>query len=266
MLIYAVEDEKIVLEEIRDTLLEAVEGINVRTFMRAAKALEAIRLGDKPDVVFLDIEMPGISGLEFVVDVKKILPDIRIVFITGYEKYAVRAFKLKVHGYLMKPLTVEDVREELSYIPKSIESSGNKLSVRCFGHFDVFYKGEPVIFKRKQSKELFAYLIDREGAACTTGEVGLNLWQKGASADAEMHRVRNLISDIKNTLREIGMEDVLIREHREVAIRKELVDCDYYRLLEGDIEAINSFHGEYMEDYSWAEIKAERLKRRIAGQ
>ncbi len=259
MLIYAVEDEKIVLEEIRDTLLQAEDGAIVRTFMRGAKALDAIRQGDRPEAVFLDIEMPGISGLEFAVSVKKLLPDIRIIFITGYEKYAVKAFKLKVHGYLLKPLTVEDVRDELKYMRGPTEVPDDKLVVRCFGHFDVFYRGEPVIFMRKQSKELLAYLIDRGGAACTAGEIGLALWENGISEKTEQHRVRNLISDLKNTLREIGMEDVLIREHREVAVRRDMIECDYYRMLDGDMDAVNDFRGEYMVDYSWAENTLARL-------
>ena len=50
------------------------------------------------------------------------------------------------------------------------------------------------------------------------------------------------------------MENVLIRERRQLAIRRELLDCDYYRMLEGDMSAVNSFRGEYMEQYSWAEI------------
>ena len=262
MLIYAVEDEKNVLEEIKDTLLLAVERAEVCTFMRGKKALDAIELGGKPDVVFLDIEMPGMNGLEFAVKVKKLLPDIRIVFITGYEKYAVRAFKLKAHGYLLKPLTVEDVRDELKYIPgKGGDSTETKdrLSVRCFGHFDVFWRGEPIIFTRKQTKELFAYLIDREGAACTAGEIGLALWEKGIPEKSEQHRVRNLISDLRSTLRDIGMENVLIREHREIAVRRSMIDCDYYRFLDGDIDAVNAYRGEYMVDYSWAESTMARL-------
>ena len=55
------------------------------------------------------------------------------------------------------------------------------------------------------------------------------------------------------------MEDVLIREHRELAIRKGLVDCDYYRMLDGDMEALNSYNGKYMSDYSWAELTNAKL-------
>ena len=46
-----------------------------------------------------------------------------------------------------------------------------KLQVHCFGHFEVFYNDKPVIFKRKQTKELFAFLVDRQGSAATASDI-----------------------------------------------------------------------------------------------
>ena len=58
------------------------------------------------------------------------------------------------------------------------------------------------------------------------------------------------------------MEDVLILEHNQWAVRKELLDCDYYRLLDGDAKAASAYHGEYMNQYSWAEPTAARVQLR----
>ena len=55
------------------------------------------------------------------------------------------------------------------------------------------------------------------------------------------------------------MEKVLIRSRQQLAVRRDLVDCDYYRMLDGDMDALNSFRGEYMVDYSWAELTAGKL-------
>lgn len=258
MLIFAIDDEEPVLEEMVDTLSEAADGAEIRSFSRGEAALDAIRQGARPDVVFSDIEMPGISGLQFAVALKDLSPETRVVFATGYERYAVQAFRIKAHGYLLKPLAVEEVREELSYLPQATRPAQNKLVVRCFGHFDVFWQGQPVIFTRRQSKELFAYLVDRRGAACTSDEIALAFWETGSSAVAKQ-RIRNLLSDLRKTLVQIGMEKVLIREHRQIAVRKELLDCDYYRMLDGDIDAINAYHGEYMVEYGWAEMTNAKL-------
>lgn len=259
MLIFAIDDEKTILEETAKILSEAEKEAEVRIFTRGAAALEEIRKGNKPEFIFSDIEMPGLSGLEFAVRVKTLSPETRIVFVTGYEQYAIEAFKIKVHGYLLKPLTVEAVRGELKWLPKEAKPEPEKLTVTCFGHFDVFWQGEPVVFSRKKSKELLAYLIDRKGAACSSDEIVLALWEDGKDRKAEQNRFRVIVNDLKNTLREIGQEKILIREHRQIAIQKDLIDCDYYRMLEGDMEAVNSYRGEYMKDYSWAELSNARL-------
>ncbi|MBO6214626.1 MAG: winged helix-turn-helix domain-containing protein [Lachnospiraceae bacterium] len=135
-----------------------------------------------------------------------------------------------------------------------------KLEVKCFGHFDVYYNGKPLIFKRKQSKELLTYLIDRNGAACGSEEIALALWQdEEVDGSTEKNRIRVLINDLRTTLRSIGMDEVLIRENREIAVKKELIDCDYYRLLSGNEEELDSYYGEYMIQYPWAELTNGRL-------
>lgn len=260
MLIYVIDDEKNSLEDMRNTLSEAIgETAEISAFTHCEDALAAISGGAAPDAVFADIVMPGISGLEFAVRLKERSPGTRIIFVTAYEEYALEAFKIKAHGYLMKPLGVEDVREELAAFPEIRKEEEDKLVVKCFGHFDVFWKGRPVIFSRKQSKELFAYLIDRYGAACTSGEIASALWKEEGDASAERNRIRVLVNDLRNTLKAIDMEKVLIREHRELAVRRELIDCDYYRMIEGDMDAVNSYHGDYMSEYSWAELTNANL-------
>ncbi len=151
-----------------------------------------------------------------------------------------------------------DLEEELlEYLKKQVTT--HRLSVRCFGYFDVFFKDRPLIFKRKQSKELLAYLIDRAGAACTSGELTMALWEDEGDEKAQMNRLRVLINDLKNTLKEIGMEDVLIRDKREIAVNRDLIDCDYYKLLQGDKGMLDAYDGEFMLQYSWAELTNGRL-------
>ena len=259
MLIFVVDDEDRVCEETQQTILKADPDAKVVPFKRASDALNAINDGQHADVVFSDIEMPGLSGLEFAVKLKGLAPNTRVVFVTAYRDYAIEAFKIKAHGYLLKPLSVEDVKEELKYVPAEETGSSGKLVVKCFGHFDVYWNGEPLIFSRKRSKELLAYLIDRNGAACSSQEIGNALWREGNDNRAEQNRIRVLVNDLRNTLKQIGMEGLLIREHRELAIRRDMVDCDYFRMLDGDMDAVNAYRGEYMIEYSWAELTNAKL-------
>lgn len=265
MLIFTLDDEALLLKQSESVIKEAAPDAEVMAFRRSADALAAIsEQGVKPDVVFSDIEMPGLNGLAFAAKLKELSPDTVIVFVTAYSQYALEAFRVHARGYVLKPLDADRVREELASLPSAISGGGakpavNKLQVRCFGHFEVFWKGEPLIFARRQTKELFAFLIDNEGRTCRAEEIVSALWEEEYDIGAAKTRLRNLVFDLKNTLAEIGMEDALIRRSGLIAIKRDMVDCDYYRMLDGDMDAVNSYRGEYMTQYSWAEVTAGSL-------
>ena len=261
MLVFTIDDEEATLQELRDAVAQAEPGAEIRCFRRAADALDAVALGDRPDVVFSDIQMPGMDGLSLAVRLKQEVSGVKVIFVTGYEQYAVEAFRRHVSGYLMKPVDAAMVREELDALGIPLQPADpEKLRVRCFGWFDVFWQGEPLIFSRSQTKELFAYLIDREGAACTAGEIITALWEDAEAVKNPKAYLRVLIQDLRNTLSEIGLSDLLIRKHGQLAVRTDMVDCDYYRLKKGDPDALNAWHDEYMKQYSWAEFTLGMLQ------
>jgi len=93
---------------------------------------------DRPDLVFLDVDMAGMSGIELGEKIRALYENTVIVYITGYEKYAYDAFRLRAFHYLLKPVTVEQFRqvlsEALAYIQK--EDAGKtdkKISVQNKG-------------------------------------------------------------------------------------------------------------------------------------
>jgi two-component SAPR family response regulator len=260
MMIFAIDDEPKALRVLCRCVEAAAPGAGLRAFDSAFAALDAIRFGGLfPDIVFSDIEMPGLSGLEFAVALKKASPDTRVVFVTAFSQYALDAFQVRAQGYIMKPLTTALVRRELDELPAEPKPAPNRLRVQCFGYFEVFWRGEPLRFARRRTKEFLAYLVDRRGAFCAMEDVISALWGDVDDMKNAKHRVRNYISDLRETLKEIDMEDVLIRRTNNIAIRTELLDCDYYRMLEGDMAAVNAFRGEYMINYSWAELTAGNL-------
>lgn len=261
MMILAIDDEPKALRLLHDAIAAAEPNAEIVDFSDGEDALLAIREQHMtPNVVFLDIELPEMSGLAFAVELKKLAPETKIVFVTGFPKYAADAFMLHVNGYIVKPVYADRVREELDHLNLLPEKpKPDKLQVRCFGHFEVFWHGKPVIFQRRQSKELLAFLIDREGRACTAEEIAAALWEDDGDMNAAKGRIRLILHDLRATLKELGMEDVLIREHRQLAVRRELLDCDYYRMLAGDMSAVNAYQGRYMIDYSWAELTNGRL-------
>ncbi len=126
--------------------------------------------------------------------------------------------------------------------------------VRCFGNFEVFYNGEIVHFGRNKSKELFAYLVDRKGASATNSEIRAALWGDRASDDDNQKRYfSQIVFSLRETLKNLGEEDVLIQHRDSYAVMADHIKCDYYLAEEYDLKALSVFEGEYMSQYEWAE-------------
>ncbi|MGN0691382.1 MAG: two-component system response regulator, partial [Oscillospiraceae bacterium] len=130
----------------------------------------------------------------------------------------------------------------------------NKLRIQCFGNFEVFSGDSPVHFKRSKTKELMAYLVDRKGSTCSKNELAAVLWEDEADSDSMQSNLRNLISDLKKTLASVNAESVLVKERNALAINPDMVVCDYYDFIHQIPYAVNSYHGEYMAQFSWAEL------------
>ena len=256
MRIYAIDDEPLALEDLLSAIRAVAPEAELRGFPLASEALNALEAGEPgPDVIFSDIQMPGVNGLELAVRLKTLAPESRIVFVTAYSKYAVESYKVRAHGYLLKPVTPEQVREELDALPRSEQPQPEeKLRVRCFGSFEVFWQGQPLEFSRQKTKELLAYLIKEQGAWCSVDEIVSDLWEDSKDDQSAKGYLRVLTNDLLSTLRGIGMQELVKKKRGQLAIDAERLDCDYYRMLAGDMEAINAFQGEYMTQYGWAEI------------
>ena len=270
MLIFAIDDEPKMCRLLQKTIQEAAPRAEVRTFPDGLRAIEAIEeQGLEPSVIFSVIIMPELDGLELAVRLKTAAPDSRLVFVTGFTEYALKAYQLHASGYILKPPEPERVREELEELERKTPTEDrrltNRLQVRCFGHFEVFWRGKPLAYGRQQSKELLAFLIDRRGGFCSAEEIIAGIWEDVQDLKAAKHRLRNLTWDLRRTLGEIGLEGLLLRRRNQLAIVPELVDCDYYRMLDGDMDAVNQFRGEYMAQYSWAELTKGDLYFKASG-
>lgn len=82
---------------------------------------------NKPDLVFLDIEMPGYSGLELLDFFNEDEIDFSIIFVTAYHQYAIQAFKLSAIDYLLKPVDADDLIKSVSLFEKRNSAKKYKL-------------------------------------------------------------------------------------------------------------------------------------------
>lgn len=134
------------------------------------------------------------------------------------------------------------------------------IKITTFGNFTIFYKGSVLQFKRVKSLELLAYLVYKKGGSVNSKELMTILWGDFATSKKYGSSLRNLIVDIKATLREKNIENFFISEYNNFRINPDTVDCDFYKYMNGDLSARKEFFGEFMNQYSWAGDTLEYLK------
>lgn len=252
MEIIAVDDEKIALEGLLEIIQEVVPDAGVKGFRNAKEAGEYASK-HHIDVAFLDIEMRDMDGISLAKHIKKINSRINIIFTTGYSEFTGQAMELHASGYILKPATAEKVKRELEELRNPPERTTQKrIRVKTFGYFEVYLDGAPIAFKYTKTKELLAFLIDRNGALCSNKELSEVLWEEDV-AENHMSYLKNLRTDLINTFAEAGCSEFIVRQWGKLGIVPDMADCDYYLWLKGTPEGINAYHGEYMTQYSWAE-------------
>ena len=256
MKILVVDDEPAAVRDLSMVLNDVSEDFDIDS---AGDAPEAISLCEKHsyDVLFVDIDLPGMSGLNLAKRIKELHPAANIIMVTAYPQYALDAHKLFVSGYILKPAMENDIKAVLSNLRYPVASEQSGLYVRCLGDFEAFYDGEPIRFHRSKTKELFAYLVDRRGSVVSGSMLRAILWEDD-TGDGE--RLSNYFSqltrDIKNTLEKLGCDDVLKISRNAYAIVPEKISCDYYRAIERDPDFWSHYNGEYMNQYSWGEYRS----------
>ena len=251
MKIIAVDDEQIALDGLVKSIKKAAPNAQVLGFRKPRLALDHARQ-EGFDVAFLDIEMRGISGMDCAKELSAINPEGNIIFATGYNEYALDAFKLHASGYIIKPITPAKVAQELEnlrFTQSETKEQDTRIHVRAFGEFEIFYQGKPLVFKYRRSKEMFAYLVDRKGAWCSNAQI-MNILFDDPSDKASYFK--QLRKDLNDTLSKIGAQDTLMHKRGELCVVADAMHCDYFDWLQGK-EGADSFRGEYMSQYSWAE-------------
>lgn len=260
MRVVVIDDERIPLNMLMNILEKIPEVQSIKGFGSPKEAL--LYITENPvDVIFSDIEMFEMTGLELAEKVKAIFPCIQFIFVSGYSEYALEAMKVHANGYLLKPIVLEDVKKELNFVMSQCKKV--QLVIKTFGNFEVIVNNKPLHFKRSKSKELLAYLIDRRGTSTSLGELLGILWEDKPIDNNAKSLLRHVVYDLKKTLESAGFSSVLIKQRNSLAVNTSLVECDYYQFLDGDERVKRNYFGEYMVNYSWAEYTNALLNKMI---
>lgn len=121
----------------------------------------------KPDVVYLDIEMPGMNGMELAARIAEKDDHVALVFITAHSRFALEAFSVYALDYMLKPIVEEKLERSISRVYKlkglgkgKLETESNPIDIRMLGGFEVKSGNQmPVRWTTAKAEELFAYLL-----------------------------------------------------------------------------------------------------------
>ena len=260
MNLFAVDYERPALNYLVTMLKQTYPHADIFPFEKVSDALTSAKK-IKCDVAFLDICLDSQNGIELAKNLKDINGETNIIFTTGYTEYTYDAFRVYASDYLIKPIKSENIKRAMNNLRTPIKPKDeNKLRIQCFGNFEVFNGDEIVNFKRSKSKELLAYLVNRKGAACSMDEIISVLWEDVPFSEKTRSNLRNVISDLKKQLESVGAKSVLVKARNSLAINCEKIICDYFDFIHHIPYAVNSYCGEYMSQYSWAEITLAEIE------
>ncbi|WP_411503506.1 LytR/AlgR family response regulator transcription factor [Brevibacillus centrosporus] len=120
-----IDDERLALLHLKNMLEQVSLDVEViGTFTDPVAAMHAV-IKQKPDVVFADIYMPGIDGLEMGRQLKSTVPDVEIVFVSGDGRFAMDALELRAFDYMRKPLEIRRLQKTMDRLKRERSVAGS---------------------------------------------------------------------------------------------------------------------------------------------
>ncbi|UFJ41044.1 response regulator [Brevibacillus humidisoli] len=277
-----VDDERLALNSLGKLLQEVDELEIVGKYQDPRLALEeAVRI--KPDVVFLDVEMPGLNGIDAAERLLRFLPNADVVFVTGFDEYAVKAFELNVLDYILKPVRRDRLVKTVHRIVKRRGETATNVSagsgmIRCFQslQYETASRGlEAIRWRTAKAQELFAYLLYRRGQPVRKDAL-LELfwpdtdWKKGfTQLYTTVYQIRKTLEALGTGMRIDNCDDSYLLILNDVKLDVEEWEREIRKAIPITAETLHEhlrllelYRGDYLADYDylWAESERERLR------
>lgn len=282
-----VDDEPLALQHMEKVLHEMGTVKVVQAFSNIGTALKEMRQLDF-QVAFLDIDMPGLNGLDFAEIIQEWNKDIYIVFVTAYRDYAIQAFELDSIDYVMKPVMKNRLTKTIARIQDQLHLNAQKpvltqhpsptVKIICFDELTVFHNEIPVKWKTAKVKELFAFFISNLSSYMNRDILIDLLWPETDYAKAKI-QLHTAISHLRKTLESIGFPGALTFSNQSYALVLQNFQCDAIDLEQAldEHDSINQaniqlfeqlvqqYNGDYLEKngYGWATVKAQSLRQKL---
>ena len=207
-----VDDEVQVLKHIVSSCQKIPLLDDVQGFVRPEDAL-AWATEKQVDLALLDIDLPDMNGLVLAQKLRRIRPEIAIIFITAFSQYALDAYDVHPTAYLLKPFDQTRLAKEVEYaLSARTVRKPSHILVQTFGHFEILVDGKTLEFRRSKSKELLAYLVDRRGAGVSRQDAFSVLWEDRLYDVSMQKQMDVVIRSLRDTLQKYGIGDLFERK------------------------------------------------------
>ncbi|TCZ74040.1 response regulator [Paenibacillus albiflavus] len=210
-----VEDEELILDLMKHIIGQSNQYVILGAFVDPHEALAAIPIL-KPDVLFLDVEMPRMNGMELARQINEVLDEVKIIFTTAYKQYALEAFQVYAFDYILKPVTPAAIERITNRLlkqprpPKTAVIEQRKAVIRLFGGLEIRnMEGVLVHFPTRKAEELLAYFLCHPAKEISKWQLIDRLWPE-MEEDRATANLHNTVYRVKKMLREHSLEmDIL---------------------------------------------------------
>lgn len=281
-----VDDERLALMKLK-LMLEELTTVNiVAAYTDPSEAVIAAPQLD-PDVIFLDIDMPEMNGMQAADIMQELCPRADIVFVTAYNNYATEAFELNALDYILKPVrrdrllkTVRKLEDRVALKVQHTQLT-DEIMIRCFQSLRFERGGQPlpsIRWRTTKALEMFVYLFHNRNRFVSKDMLLDILWPDFTVKKAAAH-LYTTIYQVRQCLKQGGIDELLISnvsggEGYMLETGKVLIDTVEWENGILNLEPIGAgnsakhqrlfelYAGDYCGDYDylWAESERQRLR------
>lgn len=198
---------------IKENVVEALEFMDMKvTAVSDGEEAYAAYMKNRPDIIIADIEMPHLNGLELAKKIRAQDKDIQIILATAYThtEYFLQAVELNLVKYLLKPISLVDLRNALNICTQNLEYQ-NEQRNKYFNQKDYYnltqrklYLNDVVIKLDYHEREFLELLLRNHQRAVTYEEMEKQVWDNNMSSAA----VRSLVRNLRKKLPEKAIENI----------------------------------------------------------
>ena len=184
-------------------------------------------------LIFMDIEMPEINGLELASRIIEEYKEIEIIFATAYNQYAVQAFELNAVDYILKPLSMNRIEKTIEKVRKRIPGKREaNVLIKCLGGFDIVVNDKIIPFRLSKAKEILAYLIQANGKSMGWMTIADDVWPDALDDKKLMNNFHVASFSLRTFLSENGISNIFDYSRNVYRVDTTQFTCDYLTLID----------------------------------